>query len=1582
MTTGMSDSPTSTARTVRLAGLCLLLLHPLVGFAWLGAPTPHDNAHLLVLPHGRFQGPDGARPTPVKDEAALLGGAAAPLTAPLAAQVRVRFVGRYFLWLRLGQPRRPFRPVKLRLVDTDGRAVLQGQVNDGPGSVERGGPEAYSPYRTEALTRTPDGKSSGMAAGPEMMHSEDAAAIEDALMADFSQPGEIWANMTRLERLDEKRPYYWWRAGAAELQAGDYRLHLEPAAPLPKGAEPLLDVAFLTTYERLIYPFTGDFTAPPASYIRCRIDEAPADGLTIGARLRIHGDPWFTPGVSLNPDGLSELGAKAHKRSGYTRWYRLQDIEYAPRFGGGLAHLHLSVKGAGKNPRGLTQFAVLPHRDHVLREIAWDEPDGVNISMRMDFKTHLDKLRTFRDHARENYRMALRATEGRLFPLTRGPLYFTNGWGAATGAAQEYMAKTLRLLGFNSASVAGDAVKLRRLYGWHSHAGHYWPPVYLPFDEADSVRRYDKHYRAYFSRNRELYEDVATFQIADEPGEIARGEMTAPLWRFYPDDDGPGRWVDHPGGSNLHTRRTDVGNCVLEGKVDKMGRWIGFRVGIDNAEKPTKYAYWRVGRVSPSLQMNFAAGKVGLKTGGGGVMKRAGAAVGRGTRFKIVYEEGEAALYLNDKLIHRHVGLPLRGALGIEGPPKAVRELRLRQIANDEHIVVKIPGKDLAAGGEDDVLAELDDLGLEQETPEWAEPKPLESFVKEECVPSGGMPKAHVAFRQWAAAKGLSPQLFGKEEWDQVRMLTLPVLVKTPEEARLFYWSRRYSGYLTPRTFSLAAQAIGKHSPNHDIRGFVALSGHSLYMRERSMPLDMFQLGSEGGNLVAGISDWMSMGGWRWDSHQAVAFSIAPYNAGARRFGREPASYPMMHCVWPSVFRSYTMLANQTRIISYWTYGPVYAVTEGYWSPSYGGYAATNLTNNRAALVDDVLAHATIRPSRVAMLYTRSNEYWAPHTSFSDKRAAFLAMAHEYYRPELVNEEQIMAGALEHYDALYAFDPLVATAAQERIGAWVRDGGMLWACADAMTRNEYNEPQDFLASAVSLRREFTEPDAAKKPPPRRVAPAKGDSFRPYTVARQGAPAAVEAPAESRVRARYEDGQTAWLELGLGRGRVHYVAHRAGLTYTGKAIRLGGSAVVWSDTGRALLTAPLHEAKVERELILSQPLVVASALSTDSGTLIILYNMQGAPATDLEVSLREPAAPHSVELFEGMDLQPLAHEYKDGRVTMRLPVLSGGQMILLRRQAAPPDDRLARMRQRTVRQLESPDWRTLSAATWFAGFFPDWQLAEKLTPQLQHQRWEVRRSAAEALGRLGHAASGPLLEAALAREEDAHCVAEMVLAAAKLGLPKAPEICLRAAAHGDAFVRYQALSALGQLLAGAGAAKARAAAAQAAAKCLDDADWRARGAAIELAVALDPRQALATAVADLAGERQSRHQKAWLGAVTGNEAAYREYLRQDMPGGDRMLLAFAVARTAPELAAAVAALLDELLEKDAAGVRRAAGRQHEAALTKLLLGRREKLPKSFGNRLPLLLERTFNARLGWDFEAWDELAKGVGDGGKR
>lgn len=329
--------------------------------------------------------------------------------------------------------------------------------------------------------------------------------------------------------------------------------------------------------------------------------------------------------------------------------------------------------------------------------------------------------------------------------------------------------------------------------------------------------------------------------------------------------------------------------------------------------------------------------------------------------------------------------------------------------------------------------------------------------------------------------------------------------------------------------------------------------------------------------------------------------------------------------------------------------------------------------------MDDLLSSGTMRRSRVAMLYARSTEYWNPQSSFADKRATFLALSHEYYQPELVTEEQVADGCLADYDALVLLEPWVADKAADRIATWVNGGGLLWACADAGRFNEYNEPRDRLAELAGIQRGFQPAAAPQANTAIRVSQVEGQTeFRSHSVATLGMPGTIRAD-KARVLGRYDDGRSAWLEQPVGKGTVVYIGHRVGLTYTSKAARRSGQEVVWADTGRSLVTTPLKAAGIVREMTVSEPIVMASPLSSEGGTVIVLYPMRGRPLEAVQISLREPQRPLSVEWFEGDRLVPLEFSHADGLLTVSLSKLAGSQMVVIRRRPAPPDDRLSQMK---------------------------------------------------------------------------------------------------------------------------------------------------------------------------------------------------------------------------------------------------------------------------------------------------------------
>jgi len=261
---------------------------------------------------------------------------------------------------------------------------------------------------------------------------------------------------------------------------------------------------------------------------------------------------------------------------------------------------------------------------------------------------------------------------------------------------------------------------------------------------------------------------------------------------------------------------------------------------------------------------------------------------------------------------------------------------------------------------------------------------------------------------------------------------------------------------------------------------------------------------------------------------------------------------------------------------------------------------------------------------------------------------------------------------------------------------------------------------------------------------------------------------------------------------VGKGKMVYLGHRAGMAYSRRA-GARGEFKWWPDAGqRQLLYVPLVEAGVEQELTVSGPLVMASPISTDAGTVVILFNMYPEDQTNLTISLKEPARPHSVQWCgDNRQLVALPYEFIDGRVVINhLNLPKSGAMILVRRKPAPADDRLAVMRAKAEKGLASTDWQAASAGAWFAGFYPDWNLAPQMMPLLSHAHWAVRRSAAEALGRLGHKPAAAALRTALAQETDTHALVDELYALAQVDPREAKKLVPKYREHADLFVRQE------------------------------------------------------------------------------------------------------------------------------------------------------------------------------------------------
>ena len=357
------------------------------------------------------------------------------------------------------------------------------------------------------------------------------------------------------------------------------------------------------------------------------------------------------------------------------------------------------------------------------------------------------------------------------------------------------------------------------------------------------------------------------------------------------------------------------------------------------------------------------------------------------------------------------------------------------------------------------------------------------------------------------------------------------------------------------------------------------------------------------------------------------------------------------------------------------------------------------------------------------------------------------------------------------------------------------------------------------------------------------------------------------------------------------------------------------------------------------------------------------------ARHLTFSLKEPQRPVRVQTFdETWSLVDLPFDWKDGRATMTLASLPRENMIVVRAKPAPADTRVEEMRRNAVALLDMAGWEDLSAGAWYAGFYPEWQLAGKLPPLLAHEHFMVRRQAAESIGRLQYVAGADALAAQIAKERDAHALGDELYALAQLGdarFPALAQAAMRASHQAQTrkmILRGAALYLEAKKTAGALDEPLKAVGNTLIALGGDDLDRRVYLETVPVLALVDPARAVAQWQNAMLPGADTRTRDALTNAIAADAALFA--LAMNTPPADgNVLLNLAMQRADPRLARLLTERMDELARLYPLGYGFAAAKQADPALARAVFAKRATLPDTFVPYLYALLERTFNARLG-------------------
>jgi len=555
-------------------------------------------------------------------------------------------------------------------------------------------------------------------------------------------------------------------------------------------------------------------------------------------------------------------------------------------------------------------------------------------------------------------------------------------------------------------------------------------------------------------------------------------------------------------------------------------------------------------------------------------------------------------------------------------------------------------------------------------------------------------------FHAWLAKRNITPEFLGVNSLDEVVPMDTPKglpsgagLTDVPMK-RLWYLSCRYRQEVTTdhlqwmteeahKVYGTTNVSIHVMPADHPFLGATGLGYRNSPNWPESLAADWFDLARRPALDSLGIEDWLGLQymygpACTWEGFQLLGYMAEIFQSGARSGGRDE-----MPCIgWITVsdetnvcLKSASLLAHGVKNFFFWTYGPTSLSTENYWSDVRSEYRGIASITRDLAMGEDLLVPGRRRPTRLAMFYSISSDIWQPYDMITmmERRLTYFSLMHNQYRVDMLTEEDVAAGRLRNYDALYVTDPCIATAAVAGIAEWVRAGGRLYGSAAAGSRDEYNEPASGLSQVFGL-----EPGATFTSVPGNYAGRTGLNAMPYLnyvkignatngpeFGALGIVGAIKPLRTAQVAGVFTNGQPAVVENRFGKGTARYIATCPALSYMKDAkFAVRELKEKWPAVQRAIINQTAEEAKISRPVEISSPVVETGLYDSPKGLALVLANFTYEPIKKLDVSVKQAKGVVSVESVEHGKIP--FRLGRDGILRFSLP-LGLKDLVLLKRE---------------------------------------------------------------------------------------------------------------------------------------------------------------------------------------------------------------------------------------------------------------------------------------------------------------------------
>ena len=559
-----------------------------------------------------------------------------------------------------------------------------------------------------------------------------------------------------------------------------------------------------------------------------------------------------------------------------------------------------------------------------------------------------------------------------------------------------------------------------------------------------------------------------------------------------------------------------------------------------------------------------------------------------------------------------------------------------------------------------------------------------------------GDPQYVEPFRTWLKNKGLTKDDLGMD-------LAVAKLSDDPAQPRLRWYSNIFNEETKFAEFAQMTR-LAEQLLNPQVLTGANYSPHSApqYYGPIYQWIDIFKFRGMSAywaeDYIFSVPETPQMIGWML----ATARSAVKYHNLPIHF------YVMPHApgqTWENLRRGmvYAIGAGATQIDSFWV-APPENFTENSIAWAYpDSYRAISESIYDSGEAESIAVGGKVRPARVALVLSKATDFneralkvdpqsdpfarqcqqefggFQQTLCRKDIQGIWLSLRNSQYAVDLITEDDINDGVkgreiLSQYSVIYFAGEWVDDHAARKLDAWVKNGGVLYACAGLGYLNQFNQPEPGLLKLLGLKSVTLQKNAVHLRPllemplmkPIDTLTLDGTTIPAFAMKQ------VLTPTEAKVIGTWADGSAAVTERDYGKGKAIAVGTLPGHGYIHSAAKVtpwarGGRRMVYSlmtndpDKNKLINLGVGARPDLPRDVMASVPGVEGLLIDNEKGTLVTLINWNAEPVKGVTIQVRVPFKPKAARSVEGQ--KSVAVAYADGVATFTVDLTQADYVLL-------------------------------------------------------------------------------------------------------------------------------------------------------------------------------------------------------------------------------------------------------------------------------------------------------------------------------